>query len=54
MVLVELPVTFQDLKKMMDIFQKEDSTIDNCEVNVQGNLLVVNPQRNNDGPQKRR
>jgi len=54
MVLVELPVSFKDLKTMMEIFKKEDSTIDNCEVNVQGNLLVVNQQRNNDEPQKRR
>ena len=45
MVLVELPVSFKDLKTIMEIFKKEDSTIDNCEVNVQGNLLVVNPPR---------
>ena len=44
MVLVELPVSFKDLKTIMEIFKKEDSRIDNCEVNVQGNLLVVNPR----------
>ena len=45
MVLVELPVTFQDLKKMMDIFQKEDPAIANYEVEVEGGNLVVNPVR---------
>lgn len=54
MVLVELPVSFKDLKTIMEIFKKEDTTIDNCEVNVQGNFLVVNPQRNNDESQTRR
>ena len=45
MVLVELPVSFKDLKTMMEIFKKEDTTINDCEVNVQGNFLVVNPRR---------
>ena len=45
MVLVELPVSFKDLKTMMEIFKKEDTTIDDCEVNVQGKFLVVNPRR---------
>ena len=43
MILVELPVTFKDLKTMMEIFKREDSSIDSYTVDVEGDKLVLNP-----------
>ena len=44
MVLVELPVTFKDLQTMMEIFKREDSSIDSYIVDVQDKYLVLNAQ----------
>ena len=48
MVLVKLPVTFKDLKTMMEIFKREDSSIDSYIVDVEGNNLVLNPPFNDE------
>lgn len=49
MVLVELPVRFDDLYRMMGFFKDGDSDIDSCIVEAQGRNLVVNmPERRND------
>lgn len=41
MVLVELPVTFEDLKETIAIFEKGNSEIGSYIVDVQGNYLVL-------------
>lgn len=53
MVLLELPVTFRDLQKMMDFFKAGDPNIDNYVVEASGNMLLVNPT-NNGGEKERK
>ena len=43
MVLVELPVTFKDLRTMMEIFKREDPGIGSYIVEMEGDNLVLNP-----------
>lgn len=53
MVLLELPVSFKDLKTMMEIFKAENQDIDNYVVEASGNMLLVNPT-NNGGEKERK
>ena len=46
MILLELPVSFKDMKTIMAIFEKVDSEIGSYIVDVEGNNLVLNPPFN--------